>query len=76
MKWHLSGQDLHIKLDTITTMDVEAALSHTKPSAKNLVQKYEAWQKEYESVWYQANTSGLTIMWLLLILSVILNPYF
>ncbi|ELU01316.1 hypothetical protein CAPTEDRAFT_183389 [Capitella teleta] len=50
LETHAEGTDLHVKLDTITTMDVESALKHTKPSARNLVVKYEAWQKEYESV--------------------------
>ncbi|CAH1796217.1 unnamed protein product [Owenia fusiformis] len=42
--------DLHITLDTIQTEDVMSALSRTKPSAKNLAKRYEAWQKDYESV--------------------------
>ena len=37
-------------VDAITTADVEAALAHTKPSAKLLKDKYLKWQKEYESV--------------------------
>ncbi|XP_030832651.1 katanin p60 ATPase-containing subunit A-like 2 isoform X4 [Strongylocentrotus purpuratus] len=39
-----------LTLDPITTADVEAALAHTKPSAKLLKDKYLKWQKEYESV--------------------------
>ncbi|XP_040840660.1 katanin p60 ATPase-containing subunit A-like 2 isoform X1 [Ochotona curzoniae] len=39
-----------IKLDTVTTADFLDVLAHTKPSAKNLTQKYLAWQKEFESV--------------------------
>ncbi|XP_054253694.1 katanin p60 ATPase-containing subunit A-like 2 [Indicator indicator] len=39
-----------IRLDTITTADFLDAIAHTKPSAKNLCQKYTAWQREFESV--------------------------
>jgi hypothetical protein len=39
-----------LKLDTITTADVIAALSCTKPSAKTLQDKYLSWQKEYASI--------------------------
>jgi len=39
-----------IRLDTIETGDVLKALSRTKPSARLLQGKFEAWQKEYESV--------------------------
>ncbi|KAG8456812.1 hypothetical protein GDO86_002557 [Hymenochirus boettgeri] len=39
-----------ISLDTVTTGDFLEVIAHTKPSAMNLVQKYAAWQKEYESV--------------------------
>lgn len=48
LETHSEGE-LHVKLDVITTNDVQAALSRTKPSARQLVNKYEAWQKEYES---------------------------
>ena len=41
-----------VSIDPVTTHDVEAAISHTKPSAKTLVGQYEKWQKQYESVWY------------------------
>lgn len=44
------GEDLHIKLDTIRTGDVLAAIERTKPSAKLLKDKYSRWQREYESV--------------------------
>ncbi|PAA52974.1 hypothetical protein BOX15_Mlig020428g1 [Macrostomum lignano] len=47
---HTEGSDLHVKLEPLTTEDVEIALQTTKPSAKNLVGKYKAWQKDYESV--------------------------
>ncbi|NWZ52286.1 KATL2 protein, partial [Haliaeetus albicilla] len=39
-----------IRLDTITTADFLDVITHTKPSAKNLSQKYTAWQREFESV--------------------------
>ncbi|XP_032867062.1 katanin p60 ATPase-containing subunit A-like 2 isoform X2 [Tyto alba] len=39
-----------IRLDTITTADFLDVMAHTKPSAKNLSQKYTAWQREFESV--------------------------
>nr|XP_055088996.1 katanin p60 ATPase-containing subunit A-like 2 isoform X2 [Symphalangus syndactylus] len=39
-----------IQLDTVTTADFLDVLTHTKPSAKNLAQRYSAWQKEFESV--------------------------
>ncbi|XP_067172777.1 katanin p60 ATPase-containing subunit A-like 2 isoform X3 [Apteryx mantelli] len=39
-----------IHLDTITTADFLDVIAHTKPSAKNLSQKYTAWQREFESV--------------------------
>ncbi|NXJ71730.1 KATL2 protein, partial [Rostratula benghalensis] len=39
-----------IRLETITTADFLDVIAHTKPSAKNLSQKYTAWQKEFESV--------------------------
>ncbi|GCC33790.1 katanin p60 ATPase-containing subunit A-like 2 isoform X1 [Chiloscyllium punctatum] len=38
------------QLETISTNDVLDVIIHTKPSAKNLCQKYTAWQREYESV--------------------------
>jgi len=44
------GDDLRFDLDAIATHDVTAALSSTKPSARTLVEKYAAWQQEYESV--------------------------
>ncbi|XP_023365984.1 katanin p60 ATPase-containing subunit A-like 2 isoform X3 [Otolemur garnettii] len=39
-----------IHLDTVTTADFLDVLAHTKPSAKNLTQRYSAWQREFESV--------------------------
>nr|XP_012296316.1 katanin p60 ATPase-containing subunit A-like 2 isoform X4 [Aotus nancymaae] len=38
-----------IQLDTVTTADFLDVLTHTKPSAKNLAQRYSAWQREFES---------------------------
>ncbi|XP_060092184.1 katanin p60 ATPase-containing subunit A-like 2 isoform X2 [Heteronotia binoei] len=38
-----------IRLDTVTTEDFLDVIAHTKPSAKNLSQKYTAWQREFES---------------------------
>ncbi|XP_067401739.1 katanin p60 ATPase-containing subunit A-like 2 isoform X3 [Emydura macquarii macquarii] len=38
------------QLDTVTTTDFLDVIAHTKPSAKNLSQKYIAWQKDFESV--------------------------
>ncbi|KAI1240270.1 hypothetical protein IHE44_0011729 [Lamprotornis superbus] len=43
------NSNLHmIQLDTITTADFLDVITHTKPSAKNLSQKYTAWQREFE----------------------------
>lgn len=39
-----------IQLDTVTTADFLDVLAHTKPSAKNLTQRYSAWQSEFEAV--------------------------
>ncbi|XP_073536637.1 katanin p60 ATPase-containing subunit A-like 2 isoform X1 [Phyllobates terribilis] len=49
---HQQGsQDLpFIHLDTVTTSDFLEVLAHTKPSAKSLAEKYNAWQREFESV--------------------------
>ena len=44
------GESLQFELDAISTHDVRAALSSTKPSARTLVDKYAAWRREYESV--------------------------
>ncbi|XP_073925970.1 katanin p60 ATPase-containing subunit A-like 2 isoform X4 [Castor canadensis] len=43
---NLSG----IQLDIVTTADFLDVLAHTKPSAKNLTERYSAWQREFESV--------------------------
>ncbi|XP_077633811.1 katanin p60 ATPase-containing subunit A-like 2 [Crocuta crocuta] len=45
-----SGNLPGIRLDTVTTADFLDVLAHTKPSAKNLTQRYSAWQSEFESV--------------------------
>ncbi|XP_029024660.1 katanin p60 ATPase-containing subunit A-like 2 isoform X2 [Betta splendens] len=39
-----------IQLDTVTTADCLEVIAHTKPSARNLMDRYAAWEKEYESV--------------------------
>ncbi|KAJ8007516.1 hypothetical protein DPEC_G00118310 [Dallia pectoralis] len=39
-----------IHLETVTTEDFLEVLAHTKPSARNLSDKYTAWETEYESV--------------------------
>ncbi|XP_023442165.1 katanin p60 ATPase-containing subunit A-like 2 isoform X2 [Dasypus novemcinctus] len=39
-----------LQLDTVTTADFLDVLAHTKPSAKNLTQRYAAWQRDFESV--------------------------
>ncbi|XP_074056596.1 katanin p60 ATPase-containing subunit A-like 2 isoform X2 [Macrotis lagotis] len=45
------NSNLHaIRLDTVTTEDFLDVMAHTKPSVKNLIQKYSAWQSDYESV--------------------------
>ena len=39
-----------LKLDPISTEDMESVLLSTKPSARQFKNKYESWRKEYESV--------------------------
>ena len=39
-----------IHIEPVTTEDLNSALLHTKPSARQLTHKYIEWQKEYESV--------------------------
>ncbi|XP_042372134.1 katanin p60 ATPase-containing subunit A-like 2 [Plectropomus leopardus] len=39
-----------IHLDTVTTADFLEVITHTKPSARNLMDRYTAWEREYESV--------------------------
>lgn len=39
-----------LEIEPVNTEDVEAALKHTKPSARQLKDKYKDWQREYESV--------------------------
>jgi len=39
-----------LRVDPVTTEDVQIALERTKPSTTKLKAKYEAWQREFESV--------------------------
>ncbi|XP_026154065.1 katanin p60 ATPase-containing subunit A-like 2 isoform X2 [Mastacembelus armatus] len=39
-----------IQLGTVTTADFLEVIAHTKPSARNLMDRYTAWEKEYKSV--------------------------
>ncbi|XP_053704580.1 katanin p60 ATPase-containing subunit A-like 2 [Synchiropus splendidus] len=39
-----------IHLETVTSVDFLEVITHTKPSARNLMDRYVAWEKEYESV--------------------------
>lgn len=39
-----------IQLETVTTADFMDVIAHTKPSARNLMDRYTAWEREYESV--------------------------
>uniref|UniRef100_A0AAZ3RFA1 Katanin p60 ATPase-containing subunit A-like 2 n=1 Tax=Oncorhynchus tshawytscha TaxID=74940 RepID=A0AAZ3RFA1_ONCTS len=39
-----------IHLETVTTDDFLEVIAHTKPSARNLIDKYTAWETQYESV--------------------------
>lgn len=39
-----------IQLETVTTADFLEVITHTKPSARTLVDRYAAWEREYESV--------------------------
>ncbi|XP_036972475.1 katanin p60 ATPase-containing subunit A-like 2 isoform X5 [Acanthopagrus latus] len=39
-----------IQLETVTTVDFLDVVAHTKPSARNLMDRYAAWEREYESV--------------------------
>ncbi|XP_026798557.3 katanin p60 ATPase-containing subunit A-like 2 isoform X1 [Pangasianodon hypophthalmus] len=39
-----------VKLETVTTADFLQVIAHTKPSARNLTDKFSAWEREYESV--------------------------
>ncbi|XP_056259647.1 katanin p60 ATPase-containing subunit A-like 2 isoform X2 [Seriola aureovittata] len=48
---HQDDTDLPtIQLETVTTADFLEVLAHTKPSARNLMDRYTAWEREYESV--------------------------
>lgn len=39
-----------IELETVSTADFLEVIAHTKPSARCLMDRYSAWEKEYESV--------------------------
>ncbi|CAG5867268.1 unnamed protein product [Menidia menidia] len=39
-----------IQLGTVATADFLEVIAHTKPSARNLMERYTAWEREYESV--------------------------
>ena len=39
-----------VTIDPVRTSDVEAAITSTKPSAKQLASRYTEWQNEFESV--------------------------
>ncbi|KAG9263464.1 katanin p60 ATPase-containing subunit A-like 2 isoform X1 [Astyanax mexicanus] len=39
-----------IELETVTTADFLEVIAHTKPSARNLTDRFSAWEREYESV--------------------------
>ncbi|KAL6097071.1 katnal2 [Pungitius sinensis] len=39
-----------IQLEAVTTADFLDVLRHSKPSARNLLDRYAAWEREYESV--------------------------
>ncbi len=41
-----------IELETVSTADFLEVIAHTKPSARSLMERYSAWEKEYESVWH------------------------
>ncbi|XP_019938168.1 katanin p60 ATPase-containing subunit A-like 2 isoform X2 [Paralichthys olivaceus] len=46
-------EDAHvpaIQLETVTTADFLEVITHSKPSARNLMDRYTAWEREYESV--------------------------
>uniref|UniRef100_A0A3Q1FHT9 Katanin p60 ATPase-containing subunit A-like 2 n=1 Tax=Acanthochromis polyacanthus TaxID=80966 RepID=A0A3Q1FHT9_9TELE len=39
-----------VQLETVTTADFLEVIAHTKPSARSLMDRYTAWETEYESV--------------------------
>ncbi|XP_026128889.1 katanin p60 ATPase-containing subunit A-like 2 isoform X1 [Carassius auratus] len=49
---HIEGQSNMpvIELETVTTADFLEVIAHTKPSARCLMDRYSAWEQEYESV--------------------------
>uniref|UniRef100_A0A3Q3G5B1 Katanin catalytic subunit A1 like 2 n=1 Tax=Labrus bergylta TaxID=56723 RepID=A0A3Q3G5B1_9LABR len=48
---HLDDSNMPaIQLETVTTADLREVISHTKPSARNLMDRFTAWEREYMSV--------------------------
>ncbi|XP_030004665.1 katanin p60 ATPase-containing subunit A-like 2 [Sphaeramia orbicularis] len=47
---HQDGNTNMLQLETVTTADFLEAIAHTKPSARSLMDRYTAWEKEYKSV--------------------------
>ncbi|VDN13685.1 unnamed protein product [Dibothriocephalus latus] len=43
-------KDTKIRLETITTAEVERAIASTMPSARGFAAKYKDWQEKYGSV--------------------------
>ncbi|KAM9841700.1 katanin p60 ATPase-containing subunit A-like 2 [Aulostomus maculatus] len=39
-----------IQLETVATVDFLEVIAHTKPSARNLTERYTAWEREFKSV--------------------------
>ncbi|XP_041666366.1 katanin p60 ATPase-containing subunit A-like 2 [Cheilinus undulatus] len=39
-----------IELETVTTAGFQEVITHTKPSARNLMDRFTAWEREYKSV--------------------------
>lgn len=39
-----------IQLETVTSADFMEVIAHTKPSARSLMDRYTAWEREYKSV--------------------------
>lgn len=38
-----------IQLESVTTSDFLQVISHTKPSCRNLVDRYARWQRQYQA---------------------------
>ncbi|KAF7667764.1 hypothetical protein LDENG_00046570 [Lucifuga dentata] len=47
---HGNSNVLAISLETVTSADFLEVITHTKPSARNLIDRYTAWEREYKSV--------------------------